>query len=40
MKETYNTPELEVVEFEANDIIVTSGVQGDDNPIELPNVSF
>ena len=35
MKEKYNTPEMEIVEFEAEDIITTSG--GVD---ELPFVPF
>lgn len=34
MKETYTTPEMEVVEFECEDVITTSGIFPDDN--ELP----
>lgn len=34
MKEAYTTPEMEVVEFECEDIITTSGIILDDN--ELP----
>lgn len=34
MKEAYTTPEMEVVEFECEDVITTSGITPDDN--ELP----
>ena len=34
MKETYTSPELEIVEFECEDVITTSGIIPDDN--ELP----
>lgn len=34
MKEAYTTPEMEVVEFECEDVITTSGIIPDDN--ELP----
>lgn len=33
MKEKYETPEMEVVEFEAEDIITTSGNETIDIPI-------
>ena len=36
MKETYVSPELEVVEFDCEDVITTSGVNPDEN--ELPIV--
>ena len=36
MKETYATPEMEVVEFETEDVITTSSIIPDDN--ELPIV--
>lgn len=36
MKETYVAPELEVVEFDCEDVITTSGVNPDEN--ELPIV--
>ena len=32
MKEVYETPEIEVVEFETEDIITTSGVGDNDLP--------
>lgn len=32
MKEKYETPEMEVVEFEAEDIITTSGMEGGEVP--------
>ncbi len=32
MKEVYETPEMEVVEFETEDIITTSGVGDNDLP--------
>lgn len=31
MKETYISPELEIVEFECEDVITTSGIIPDDN---------
>lgn len=31
MKEAYTTPEMEVVEFECEDVITTSGIIPDDN---------
>ena len=31
MKETYISPELEIVEFECEDVITTSGILPDDN---------
>lgn len=31
MKETYTTPEMEVVEFDCEDVITTSGIIPDDN---------
>lgn len=31
MKETYISPELEIVEFECEDVIITSGIIPDDN---------
>ena len=31
MKETYTSPELEIVEFECEDVITTSGIIPDDN---------
>ena len=34
MTETYTSPELEIVEFECEDVITTSGIIPDDN--ELP----
>ena len=34
MKETYISPELEIVEFDCEDVITTSGIIPDDN--ELP----
>ena len=34
MKETYAAPEIEIVEFECEDVITTSGIIPDDN--ELP----
>ena len=34
MKGTYATPEIEIVEFECEDVITTSGIIPDDN--ELP----
>ena len=37
MKERYETPEMEIVEFETEDIITTSGVQ-DENA--LPGVGI
>ena len=37
MKERYETPELEIVEFETEDIITTSGLQ-DENA--LPEVGI
>ena len=41
MKEKYTTPEMEVIEFEVEDIITASGDSGDNGvsssgPIELP----
>ena len=38
MKETYVAPELEVVEFNCEDVITTSGVNPEEN--ELPIVPF
>ena len=37
MKERYETPEMEIVEFETEDIITTSGGQG---PNDLPEVGM
>lgn len=34
MKELYQTPEMEIVAFEAEDVITTSGVLDDDTGIE------
>ena len=34
MKEKYTAPEMEIVEFEVEDVITTSG--GDNNTPELP----
>ena len=34
MKETYTAPEIEVIEFESEDVITTSGIDLDIN--ELP----
>lgn len=34
MKEAYTAPEIEIVEFECEDVITTSGIIPDDN--ELP----
>lgn len=34
MKETYIKPEMEIIEFESEDIITTSGIALDEN--ELP----
>lgn len=34
MKEAYTTPEMEIVEFECEDVITTSGINLDEN--ELP----
>ena len=31
MKETYTSPELEIVKFECEDVITTSGIIPDDN---------
>ena len=31
MKETYISPELEIVEFDCEDVITTSGIIPDDN---------
>ena len=31
MKETYAAPEIEIVEFECEDVITTSGIIPDDN---------
>ena len=36
MKETYISPEMEIVEFECEDVITTSGIIPEDN--ELPIV--
>lgn len=33
MREKYETPEMEVIEFETEDVITTSGVGGVDDPI-------
>lgn len=33
MKELYQTPEMEIVAFEAEDIVTTSGVDPDETPI-------
>lgn len=35
-KETYITPEMEIVEFEAEDVITTSGFETDETPIIKP----
>ena len=35
MKEKYETPEMEVVEFEAEDIITTSGMGGETDFVPL-----
>lgn len=35
MKETYETAEMEVVEFETEDVIVTSNVGGGGEPKEV-----
>lgn len=32
MKERYETPQMEIVEFETEDIITTSGNQGHNDP--------
>lgn len=31
MKESYTAPEMEIVEFECEDVITTSGIDLDDN---------
>ena len=36
MKERYETPEMEIVEFETEDIITASG--GNDDPNKLPTM--
>ena len=36
MKETYATPEIEIVEFECEDVITTSNIDTEEN--ELPIV--
>lgn len=33
MREKYETPEMEVIEFETEDVITTSGVGGVDDPV-------
>lgn len=35
MKETYITPEMEVIEFECEDIITTSSIDYDNNETEI-----
>ena len=37
MKETYISPELEIVEFECEDVITTSVLTGND---EMPRIDF
>lgn len=36
MKERYTAPEMNIIEFEVEDIITTSDSFEDDGPIELP----
>lgn len=41
MKNQYEKPEMEIVEFDRTDIIVTSGaMSGTDEPITLPDDNF
>ena len=35
MKETYTAPEMEIIEFESEDIITTSPISYDDNETEI-----
>ena len=35
MKETYATPEIEIVEFECEDVITTSGIDPDENELTV-----
>ena len=37
MKDIYETPEMEIVEFETEDVITTSGGEGIDTPFEPVN---
>ena len=35
MKETYAAPEIEIVEFECEDVITTSGIDPDENELTV-----
>ncbi len=37
MKETYTTPEMEIIEFENEDVITTSGIDLDINETDIMN---
>ena len=40
MKEKYITPEIEVIEFDAEDIIITSNPLDDDETVIMPKLIF
>ncbi len=33
MKEMYKTPEMEIIQFDCEDVITTSGITADDNEV-------
>ena len=40
MKNTYTTPEMEVITFESEDIITTSGVDAVENELPIEEVTI
>ena len=38
MKDKYTSPELDIIEFDTEDVITASGASSFDQPIELPTI--
>lgn len=38
MKDKYTSPELDIIEFDTEDVITASGASSAEEPIELPTI--